>query len=236
MSDRQRELDRLVTELAGNPDYASGRRSFPRTVTADDAMAITRGLHQQIEQGTAAREAVATREGLRLGCTRGCNTCCEELIMVHLPEALLVAEWLRLPENAAILAEFRQRYPAWRARVGDLPAEVEALSMRGDLLGLEKIFTTRASARNLCVFNVGGDCVVYETRPTVCRTANAVDDASKCGLYDVSQGRRQALAFVPLDQFVERSSLLVRSLHHAVAGRKAPRRPLCEWVYELTAR
>ncbi|MCC6993035.1 MAG: hypothetical protein IT370_00260 [Deltaproteobacteria bacterium] len=236
MSDRQRELEQLAQALESNPDYVSGRRAFPRTVTPDDGADLALLLQRQVDRGTAARAEAASQGGLHLACTRGCNTCCEELIMVHAPEAQVVARWLLQPENRQILADFRTRYPAWRARVGDLPARVEAAAALGDQAALERIFSYQPEARNLCALNAGGDCTVYPVRPLVCRNGHALDDPSKCGLYDpVGQGRREALAFVPLDQFMARSGLLLRAAHQAIVGQRAPRRPLCELVWEMTA-
>jgi len=231
--DRSAHLGQLVRELESNPGYASGRRSFPRTVTGEDAADIAEAVHAQIDAGTRERARVAAETGMKIACARGCNRCCEELVMVPVGEAEAVARWLKRPENAAILAGFRERYPAWRARLGDLPERLEAAADRGDNEYYKQVFMTDVNARVLCAFNVGGDCQIYQARPILCRKAHSLDTPDLCGPHDPAL-RRQEIAFVPLDSLVKRSFSLFLAAHHAVLGAKAPQRALCDQVYQLT--
>jgi hypothetical protein len=62
------DADRLLVlfrELLSNVGYAEGRRRFPRTLTADDAVALTAVSHAEIEQGTAGRRERARLRRLK---------------------------------------------------------------------------------------------------------------------------------------------------------------------------
>jgi len=57
---------------------------------------------------------VESRGEHKVACKAGCNACCAQFVRASLPEALLIADWLRLPENAAVRARFEEKLPAWR--------------------------------------------------------------------------------------------------------------------------
>ena len=42
-------LGSLIEQLLGDNAYASGRRSFPRTVTREDAAAIADVIHREVD-------------------------------------------------------------------------------------------------------------------------------------------------------------------------------------------
>jgi hypothetical protein len=205
-------LAALVQDLASNPDYASGRRRYPRTVSADDAADIAEALHEQVDKGTTARAETAKRQLLVIACDRGCNTCCEEPIMVTLPEALSVARFLRRPDQAAVRAGFLERYPAWRATVGDNLTKLAEAGQRRDK---EVALDLHRRSRALCPFNAGGDCSVYPVRPTVCRNAHALNTPALCGPH-ASGEKAEQLEFAPLDDFVVKGRNLLFAAHHAL--------------------
>src|SRR5215470_17421525 len=116
-----------MDDLVSNDGFVTGRRRYLRTVTPGDAADIATHLHGQVDRGTRARADVARRDGVVLACKLGCTGCCEELVLVKLPEALAVARWLLLPENAAARATFLAGYGRWRAAVGDAPERLADL-------------------------------------------------------------------------------------------------------------
>src|SRR5262245_54302966 len=113
MTEEQR-LSQLVDQLTSDPGYASGRRSFPRTVTAEDAERIAEAMTHEIDRGCDARARVAERDGVKIACGRGCNGCCQEPILVYRPESLRVASWLARPENTATREAFLATYTIWK--------------------------------------------------------------------------------------------------------------------------
>ena len=226
MSER---LAALLRDLASNPDYASGRRRYPRTVTADDAADIAEAFHEQVDKGVEMRGEVAKRQLQVIACSRGCHACCNEPIMVTLPEAMAVARWLDRPENAAARAGFMARYETWRAQALDNAHGLAEASARGD--AAEAIRLHRA-ARSLCPLNQGGDCSVYPVRPLLCRSAHALETSERCGRMD--KGEVQALDYTPLEQFIAKAKEALWAAHHALPN--TPRRlffPLPEAVYAV---
>jgi hypothetical protein len=229
-----RRLEQLIEGLMSSPDHVSGKRPYPREVTRDDAADIAEGLHAQVEAGTTARADAATQQGMKLACAPGCHACCEELVMVTLPEAHAVARWLLRPEHAAAKDAFLARYPAWRAAVGDAPQQIADAGARGDRARHAEL---HVKTRALCALNDGGMCQVYEARPITCRTAHALDTPDLCRPHAAELGPPRQLAFVPLDRFVDRARMLLWSAHHALPrGKRMRQVALCEAVYELVAR
>lgn len=230
MTDEER-LGRLVEELGSDPAYASGRRSFPRTVTPGDAMAIAAGLNAEVDKGCDARARAATRDGVKIACARGCNGCCEEPILVYRPESLRAAAWLAQPENAAARERFLAAYPIWKGRAGDGPERLAALTAGGDAAAFKAAHVAEWRKQVLCAFNQAGDCTIYPVRPGVCRNAHAADTSEHCG--GASKRPAARLEFVPLDTFMERARLLLRATHHALGGPKGRPEPLCDAVYRM---
>ena len=124
---------------------------------------------------------VESRGEHKIACGAGCNACCNSFVRCSLPEALLVADWLRLPENAAVLGRFREKLPAWRGRAGGLAAELNALVdenrdwERYDRLGVEY-----GLRQNLCPLNHEGRCEIYPARPTICRSVHVLETSEYC--------------------------------------------------------
>lgn len=232
LTERQQALaDELVADLA----YAMGRRAFPRTLTPDDAVAIVADLHETLDGGAEARATAARNLGRPLACAVGCTACCEELVMVFLPEVLHIARWLVAPENAAAREAFLAAYPAWKERVGDAPARLATAFSGGDKLVHIRAHREQHGKRILCAFNHGGACSIYPVRPLLCRNAHAVGTAEHCAGDDASGIPPQRLSSTELDRWVELARATLRAMHHALGGRKLWPVAVCEAVYELVS-
>jgi Fe-S-cluster containining protein len=202
-------------------------------LSPDEAADIAESFAEELERGTAARAQVAARQGLPIVCDRGCAGCCEELVIVYLPEALAVARWLSRPENAEARSHFAAAYHDWRLRVGDAPQALAALHQAGDRDGYQAAHVEQWRKRVVCAFNKGGDCTIYPVRPLSCRNAHAVETPDRCFGDHPSGLPASRLAFPPIDDFMRRADELLAEAHRAAGG--VPRRAeaLCELVYRL---
>jgi hypothetical protein len=223
-------LRALVDALASDPGYASGKRKFPGAVSLADADTIAGGLQDEVDRGVVAREAAIAAQGMVLACKRGCTGCCEEPIMVHRPEAVRVARWLKQPEHAEARAAFLAAYPAWKARVGGTPARLSAL-YAGDPAVYHAAHVEGFRQGVLCAFNRDGDCVIYPVRPIVCRGGHALDTSAHCTGTTTRPAARAS--FVPLDQFIARTRGLLAAAHHAVGGPRGRVEALPNIVHHL---
>src|SRR5262245_8155700 len=81
-------------------------------------------LNEQLDTAIEHREAAAAERNIVIACKRGCNACCTAPVLVGEHEVISVAEWLKQPENAAVLARYRAAYPGWRAALGPVVEQV----------------------------------------------------------------------------------------------------------------
>ncbi len=230
-----RYLAQLLTELASDPAYHTGRRAFPRTIDAEDAMVIAGSLQAEVDRYIAERDRLAAAKGVTIACTRGCSACCAHLVMVYAPEAIRVAAWLSLPHNAAIKAAFLAKVPEWREGAGDAPQRMSDLIASEDHNGRVEAHLEHFRKGVMCAFNGSeGQCTIYPVRPVACRNAHAVDTPDNCRP-DAKTGipHVRMFHFLPLDEFVQRARLLERATHHAVGAEKLRPTALCEAVYQL---
>jgi Fe-S-cluster containining protein len=225
-------LQKLVEELTSDVSYATGRRAFPRTLAPEDARVISQKLQEAVEEGTQVRARKATADGLQIACAPGCNYCCEQLVMVWLPEALRVAEHLRRPENEAARAAFLAAYPRWKEQIGEAPEEIGELTARQDTAAHLRAHIAQWRKRILCAFNHEGLCSVYEARPIVCRGCHALDTSEHCR-GDTSESIPAGIKFQPLDDFIVRAAGIHTAMHHALGGEKRKTVALCQAVYEM---
>jgi hypothetical protein len=131
---------------------------------------------------------IESRGEHKIACGAGCNACCNNFVRCSLPEALLVADWLVLPENAAVLARFREKLPGWRERAGDLAAEIAAILERSggtqpegeDWERFKQLGIDYAMRANLCPLNHDGRCEIYPVRPTICRSVHVLETSEYC--------------------------------------------------------
>jgi Fe-S-cluster containining protein len=220
---------KLLEELTSNPGYVDGRRSFPRTVTPYDAMVLTGILHATVDRGCEARAETARSRSLKIACEAGCNFCCVQAVMVFLPEAIRIAEWLKLEENRAVREAFLAAYPAWRERVGDGFDDIAAA--RGDAQFAAHVAHWRKNV--MCAFNRDGLCTIYAVRPLVCRNGHAVGTNARCKVENFDGELPEAVRFAPLERYVEEAQRADRAMHHALGGPKNRKQALCIAVHEL---
>lgn len=208
-------VETLIEQLAADLEGYATHKKFPRKLKLDEAAELARFVHDQVEQGVAARTAAIVKSGTKLACARGCNGCCEEPIMVFRPEAARVARWLELPENAEVRAAFVAAYPAWKERIGDTVARLsEQYASDAKNYVAHHVDAWRKGV--VCAFNRDGDCTVYPVRPTICRTGHALETNEHCtGAAETPAARA---TFVPLDDFVARTRRLLLAAHNATHG------------------
>lgn len=131
---------------------------------------------------------VESRGEYKIACKAGCNACCKNFVRCSIPEALLIADWLSQPENAAVLARFRDKLAAWRALAGGDVAVLEALLAKHggapaegpDWQRYNDVGVAYALRDNLCPFNHEGSCQIYPVRPTICRAVHVLETAEYC--------------------------------------------------------
>jgi Fe-S-cluster containining protein len=131
---------------------------------------------------------IESRGEHKIACGAGCNACCNNFVRCSLPEALLVADWLRQPENAPVLARFRERLPGWRERAGPTAGQLaEILERSGgtqpegeEWERFKSIGLAYAMLGNLCPFNSDGRCEIYPVRPTICRAVHVLETSEFC--------------------------------------------------------
>jgi Fe-S-cluster containining protein len=227
-------LAHLVKDLVSDLEYATGDKKFPREVSRDEAADLAEGVQRTVEHWTGVRAEMAKKHQVTIACQRGCNDCCNELIVVAMPEAIAVARWLERPENAAVRAQFLERYRAWREKAGDRPEQIAALTV--DNKDREKYFEQhRAYWRlgNLCPFNANGDCTIYAVRPLVCRDAHACETNARCSPSYTGAQPPSRINFTPLESVLQKSHHVLQAAHNAVSARTNRHPPLCVAVYEL---
>lgn len=132
---------------------------------------------------------VESRGEHRIACGEGCSACCANFVRCSVPEAMVVADWLREEAQAEVRARFFAKLPAWRARAG-APA-LAALEAHLDAHGggardgaawdeYQALTVAWARKGNLCPFNEHGRCEIYPVRPLVCRSVYVLDTADNC--------------------------------------------------------
>lgn len=234
------ELVQLVGRLTARPEYALGTRAFAERIDDDDAAEIAEATQRQLEPVLRMREDQARRKRLRIVCARGCNVCCEELVVVYLPEAMAVARWLQSAAGAEARAWFLEKYPSWRERAGDgieREADLNADWTRRE--EYERAHKEQWKRRVMCAFNHDGACSIYPVRPLLCREGHAVDTNARCCVEVALVDPPRRLTFAPVDEFLKRANVLLRATHNAIAGderahtRTNRAEALCELVYRL---
>jgi len=227
-------LQELANELLSDQDYVDGKRKFPRTVKLEDALAIVDAFHLAMDDAARIRAEETRQSGRPLACHAGCCGCCEEPVMVFLPEAFRIAAFLLRPENASIRQEFLDAYPRWKEKAGDGPQRLAVLFRSGDGKAHLAEYVAQWRKRNLCAFNAKGLCTIYSVRPLVCRNAHAVDTSAHCG-GDSTQSA-VSVADPRVDKLFEKGRACIRALHHALGGEALATASVCESVHDLLTR
>ncbi|HEX4382733.1 MAG TPA: SEC-C metal-binding domain-containing protein [Myxococcales bacterium] len=181
------------TERKAPCPCGSGRKYKNCCYTRDRAEEAPReaaraGLRQVDELLRVFLPLLESRGEYKIACGSGCNACCNNFVRCSLPEALLVADWLQLPENAAVLARFREKLPAWRDCAGPTARELEEILEKSggtqpegaEWERFKTIGQEYALRGNLCPFNEEGRCEIYPVRPTICRSVHVLETSHYC--------------------------------------------------------
>ena len=219
----------LAEELHDQWERGEGAE-LPR-VGRDDAGAIARMLHAEMDKGTEARAQFAQVNQLTIACERGCAACCENVVFAFEAEAVAVAQWLCEAGNEDARAWFEESYPRWREAAGDMPERAAAAIAVNRRKPFDDALKEVLNARLMCAFNREGSCTVYPVRPNYCRNCHALDTAEHCAAD--SEESPTAIQFDPLETFVRRSRPLAQALHVALGRERGVPAPLCEAVHRL---
>ncbi|MBI5190612.1 MAG: YkgJ family cysteine cluster protein [Nitrospirae bacterium] len=132
-----------------------------------------RKYHEELDAAIArALEGLAAR-GRRATCARGCAWCCRLPVRATLPEAALVAEYLRASLTDAGLTATAARLSAWVAWNNDTLPE---LSAKG--VSVQAAWHEHGPG---CPFLKDGDCLIYPVRPMGCRVHYSTIEPGFCG-------------------------------------------------------
>ena len=224
-------VDKLIGQLGEDLEGYATYKKFPRKLRNDEASDIAEFLHEQVDAGVDARAQAIERAGAKVACERGCTGCCEEPIMVFRPEAARVWRWLERPENRDAKAAFLAAYPKWKAQIGAVSDKLSEL-FATDPQNFVAHHVDAWRKGVLCAFNQDGACTVYPVRPIICRTGHALDTNEHCS--GAAEGNAKRATFVPLDDFIAKTRVLLVATHNAT-GRGTRGRPeaLPHAVYEL---
>ncbi len=226
-----RRLEKLFAELS-DPGFASGAKKLRGGLTDDEAAELAEALERDLEGGVAERAREATRRRLKIVCAKGCNVCCEEPVIVYLPEALAVARWLQSPGNAETRARFEENFRRWHDALGDRPEKLADLAaVDGKRAEYEAAYRAQWQLHVMCAFNVDGACTIYPVRPLLCREGHALDTSENCRAGSPIPATR--LTGGPVEIFMKRANVILRGAHNALGETPHRGEMLCALVYRL---
>ncbi|MBI5696402.1 MAG: YkgJ family cysteine cluster protein [Nitrospirae bacterium] len=119
-----------------------------------------------------ALEGLAAR-GRRVSCARGCAWCCRLPVRATLPEAALVAEYVRATMPEAESEELSARLAGWVSWHNDTLPE---LSARG--VSMQDAWQEHGPG---CPFLKEESCLIYSVRPMGCRVHYSTMEPGFCG-------------------------------------------------------
>jgi len=195
----------------------------------DEAIAVTSVMHEELDKGVAMRAERFTQMGHTVACAKGCTSCCEQVVVVAEPEAILAARWLARPEQAAARQRFVAAHARWRGEGGELVEAARAAAANHDAAALSEATVAAFQIHLLCPFNHEGACDIYPVRPAVCREKEALDSQEPCK----HGGAVKVASFVPITQFMQRLRGLEDAMQRALPGAPPTRVPLADRVLEL---
>lgn len=226
----ERRVGKLIEQLGMDLEGYATHKRFPRRLRLDEVAEVAAFLQEQVDKGVDARAAAIAQTANVVACKRGCNGCCEEPIMIFRPEAARVWQWLERPANKEVRLAFLAAYPAWKAKIGDTVEKLsEVFETDSENYVSHHVDAWRKGV--LCAFNHDGECTIYPVRPIVCRTAHALGTSEHCS--GASEKAAERATFVPLDDFVRRTRLLLAATHNATKGSRGRPRALPQAVYEM---
>lgn len=225
-------LEELVAELLSDARYASGARRFPTPLTDDEAAELAEALERDLEGGVAQRARDAAKRRLKIFCSKGCNVCCEEPVIVYLPEALAIARWLESPANAEERARFVAAHRRWSEALGDAPGRLADLQADdANRAAYEEAYRAQWRLRVMCAFNHDGACTIYPVRPLLCREGHALGTNEHCVAGSPIPAQR--LTGGPVEGFMKRANVLLRAAHNALDAERNRGEMLCALVHRL---
>lgn len=143
-----------------------------------DAAGLVMVMHAQLDDAIDERSAIAASQGHHIACSAGCSSCCVAPVLVTEGEAVTVAEWLKLPDNAEVCARFTTMYPVWRRGIGSTAEAMHRATTDEE----RRAAAIELKHKNvMCAFNRDGLCSIYPARPSRCRKAHALDTNAHCG-------------------------------------------------------
>ncbi len=178
-SDPER-LGNVAGELgAAIRDRQEGKRVRLPVLQRADVAGLTMVLHAELDAAIDERSARAAAMGLTIACNAGCSSCCVSPVLVPEGEAITAAEWLALPENAAVRAGYERRYGTWFRTLGAATVAAFPKATTSDAFHAAAVEVKHKAA--MCPFNADGLCSIYPARPALCRKAHALEDNTHCG-------------------------------------------------------
>ena len=221
-------LARVASELGAAIAEAerSGRVTLP-VIQPRDAAGFVMAMHEALDEAIDERSAAAAAEGLHIACSAGCSACCVSPVLVSEGEAVTVAEWLALPENAAVRARFARAYKAWREGVGDVASAFADAKTNDERRAAAMAYKHKAV---MCAFNHDGLCTIYEARPSRCRRAHALETNANCGVD--GSGEAKYFEHPRTEEMFQEQETLRAALHHSLRPNGAVEL-LCAAVHRL---
>lgn len=146
------------------PDSAWNSERFGSELTSTLAAVLAErvdavSLARAVSQCAAAAEAVCRERPI--ACAAGCPHCCVLNVAVLLPEAMIIADWLRARLQQSELIALRGRIADHCRRVGWVEDD------------------ERISKQVVCpLLDAAGNCSIHPVRPLVCRAVASLDRAS----------------------------------------------------------
>ena len=229
MDDRRR-FQEIINDIAA--DVRDGTRKRVPFLTAKDAALVAFGLQLEVDKQDIARTAHAEESEQTIACKLGCTACCENVVTVHGPEAVLAARWLRQAENDASRRRFLDAYPRWREQLGDDLDRFYELHAGDDGAAAEAFHDSLRRHHAMCAFNDEGACLIYPVRPNVCRYTMALDTSDYCDYENAAGQVPMGLSFPPLDDLVARTQPLLGEAHERMVGESVPV-AMCDAVKKL---
>jgi hypothetical protein len=174
------------TERKAPCPCGSGRRykncCWARDRAREAPREAARAAHRRVDDVlTVLLPLVESRGEHKIACGPGCSACCNSFVRCSRSQALLVADWLKQPENAPVLRRFTDKLGAWRERAGALAAELDALlDENRDWERYDRLALEYGLRGNMCPLNDEGRCEIYPVRPTICRSVHVLETAEYC--------------------------------------------------------
>jgi Fe-S-cluster containining protein len=209
ITDDPERLGQVAAQL-GAAIREGGRVRLPVLQHADVA-GIVMVMHAHLDEAVDERGAQAAAAGQHIACSAGCSSCCVSPLMVTEGEAVTVAEWLSLPEHADVRAQFLAAYPAWKAGIGDTAQALQRAQTDEERRAAAIELKRKAV---MCAFNREGLCSIYESRPSLCRKAHALETNEHCGAQ--GDGVVKYYEHARTEMTFEEQEPMRAALHHAL--------------------